>query len=157
MSSKRTERGYTLLEMVVLISLLGVFLLVGSELWRVTTLTTRNARQVETDAVRIEMVLDRLRRDAWSAQRVESHADGCRLQMADGREIEWRVTDGVQLVRSVRAEGAAEQSQAWPIFAERVSFGGGGDTVHVTLTPPKGPAAPPMLFVAPGATKGGRP
>jgi len=157
MRHRRQARGYSLLEMVVLISLMGVFLILGSELWRAATVTTRNAKQVESEGLRLDMVLDRLRRDVWAATHVHADAGRCQLHLSDGRRITWRVADGHVLSREELADGGPNHKQAWPVFASGVQVLSHPVGVQVTVTPTHGLASQAMVFPSPGITKGDNP
>ena len=144
-----TRRAFTLMEMLVVIVLLGVFGLVAS---RLTTASARSLRDTPraTDAAnRLDATLRAIRRDAWSARRLDAAGDGAALSVVrpDGTTVEWRVTAGGDFARSDDTAHylSDEPPTTWPGGAARsprfvpdpagvtLAWDGGGEVIVCPL------------------------
>lgn len=88
--STRQRRGYALIHMVAVISLLGVFLTVASRLTVECTQLWSALAEQESATARLEQVMRRIQRDAWSSATFRApSSDRLVLTDADGHEITW--------------------------------------------------------------------
>ena len=109
----KAPRGFMLLEMIAALILLTAFALVASQLFTWSMRVVREAPPAEEQLLSFDSMVEALRADAWSAERV---------QVEDERtvrvgEVRWAVTDDGAVVRTAR-----DESRVWPGVGTRVRF-----------------------------------
>ncbi len=150
----QAHAGFTLIEMVFFISLMAFFLLISTQLWNATIVTTRESRAIASEGPRLDLILDRLKRDAWSGEvAAVDDEGGVMILRPNDRAVVWRVIDGHTLSRTVTVAGEdPAQPQRWPAFSSGIALRPVDGGIEVTVTPERGVAAPPMLARMPGMT-----
>jgi len=83
--------GYSLIEMLVVIALLGVFLLIASRLYVATVQTQKQAVTLEHRVHQLRDLTDHLEHDVWSADQVEVQPSGIRVTPGEGQPVRWSV------------------------------------------------------------------
>lgn len=109
MSIRRTA-GFTLLHMLVVMPLLGVFLLVATQVFNHAVALTKEARLKEERTAHFDHALRQLRRDVWGAieltagspQRVE-------MTTAGGERITWTAPDAGEAMHRTVNDAAARR------------------------------------------------
>lgn len=102
--------GWSLIEIVGVLSLLGVFAVLASGLFAGVARVERDSRTSQTLSTQFDHMLHRLRRDVWSATALAA-PDAQRLLITTGGEtVTWTFGEGV-----VRESGGGVQ--AWPELA----------------------------------------
>jgi prepilin-type N-terminal cleavage/methylation domain-containing protein len=127
---RRWARGFTLLEMIVVLGLLTIAAAVAVPIARWSVLAVHQAETAEDAARRVDTAVDALRRDVWCAGRVISPSPGMlALTRADGHQIIWEsVGDGAW-----RRTESSFPSQEWTGLPSGISFSMDGPTVRVTI------------------------
>ncbi|MEM9882697.1 MAG: type II secretion system protein [Planctomycetota bacterium] len=86
----RSRPGYTMLEIVAVLSLMVIFLMLAGTLVRQAFVIQRQAVDMEWAVSRAQHAVRDLRRDVWSASAIEVDADGTlRLQLRPGDAAQW--------------------------------------------------------------------
>ena len=120
------DGGFMLLEMFVALILLTAFALVATQLFTWSMRILREAPQAQQEMTRFETMLDTLRADVWSAERIEVLDDQhLRLHLTDSGAVEWSL-DRSTITRSgeapVEASGDSNAPQTWPNLRFTVRF-----------------------------------
>lgn len=132
----RSTRGFSMILMLVTITLLGIFAVVSTRLIVATLRLYDEAGRAEGAAMMAEAALANLRRDVWGARRID--ADGARsltVETSDKTTVAWRVDADGTLVRktSGATPGAtpAAAPRRWAELGKRIAFESDGATVTV--------------------------
>ncbi len=124
------QRAFSLIELVILLALLGVFMLVGSRLFAHSMGLSRDAAAHERTVARVDHLLRELRRDVWSARSIDIDEDQTvRLEQPGDGSVRWSVQttdDGATVQRN---DERAITIPA-PLTFEAVD---GGDALRVTI------------------------
>lgn len=127
--------GFTLIEMIVLTTLAGVFMLLASQAFMQTKRVMVQTQVSGQQASRWDGVVRHLRRDAWRCSAIDQDASrgDIVLSQPDGRAITWTWPDNDQPIRRVEKMGdqlVAENTwQALP--GNRLEVAGAGLVLRV--------------------------
>jgi type II secretory pathway pseudopilin PulG len=102
------RRAFTLLELLGMLALLGVFMLISGQLFLMTTKLDRSSREQADQIARADNLLRLLRRDVWSATAMQTGESGLQLTTSPGQTIEWNFDSQGTLTRT-----AGSQSINW--------------------------------------------
>ena len=132
--NRRAARpGFTMIAMLVVLAILGVFAVVATHLMQTTMRLYREAGSAEAHARLLGSAARQLRADAWSARRVTvAGARSVILDRGDGRSAEWQVDDAGNVLRTPRgAADAIDPPARWPDIGRRISFAWDGTSLLV--------------------------
>lgn len=106
---KRTfgHRAFTLWELLVVMAMLGVAGLLTAQLFTASMHAIDSAPRVQEQQVKLDRMLSVLRRDVWSAERMQVSADSVSLTET-GRTIQWKF-DRHSAARSVEGVATADE------------------------------------------------
>jgi prepilin-type N-terminal cleavage/methylation domain-containing protein len=126
----RRSRAFTLFELLVTLILLGAFSMVASKVFRLTIRTLEGAPAVQDQAVALDGMVETLRRDVWSAAKIE-RADATSLRLTVGRsEVRWHFEPG----SAERTEMQAEMPERhWTTGGPISVAQAGGSTVVIGM------------------------
>jgi hypothetical protein len=129
--ARRQCRGFGIIMMLVMISLLAVFAVVATRLIGTTLGLYREAGRIDAEARWTDAAIRQLRADAWSANRITAQGTKTLTIDAGGGAgaVAWRVDPDGALVRTAPgaggaagAPGATGDAQRWPEIGARLSF-----------------------------------
>jgi len=103
--------GYTLIHMVMALSLLGVFVLISSRLFVGTLETTQQAQRQHRRVFLSERVAHQLRRDAWRAQSIAAAAPTKVTLQTPRQRITWQTLEDKALRRTVVTHGTSRKDK----------------------------------------------
>jgi hypothetical protein len=116
--------AFTVLEMLLVLSLMMTISLLATRLFRSTLHLTRHAGEAAAIIARFDSALDVLRADVWSASAIDTpDARSVRLAHPDGAVITWRYAAPGRLVRVVTAPHAPEARRTWTHLDLAMTFG----------------------------------
>jgi len=98
----RCRRGFTLMELVLAVSVIGIFGILYAQVFSSTTTITRTAPHEDAVAARIDMAINILRRDVWHARQIDitdPHTAIIRTE-SDG-VVTWTLSDEGRLTRTL--------------------------------------------------------
>jgi prepilin-type N-terminal cleavage/methylation domain-containing protein len=109
------SRGFTIAEITCTLSLLAIFSLVAGRVFFGVTTMVRQTEAAESRISAYESATAQLRRDAWSASRIEvPDAAHARLTGPGGKTITWAIGPAGAMVRSDGAGRPGTWSGAAP-------------------------------------------
>ncbi len=116
------NRGFTLLEIIMALSLLLIFFGVAGELFKSTLMLSYDSRELSNQNSRIDSAIFQLRRDVWNASRMTvSGNKSVDLSSSDGIKITWNVNLDNGVTRT-DAQGRCERwegiGQNWSLAAD---------------------------------------
>jgi type II secretory pathway pseudopilin PulG len=130
-----TTRGFTLLEMTIIVALLAVFSLMASRLFMSTVKTATQASETESAMSRFDLILDQLRRDVWNAQSMTVTGDRALTIENQQTTITWASPRGAgALVRTVATASGDKNEYRFKNVAPDVTFSAEGASVIVAVT-----------------------
>ncbi len=98
--------AWSLIELMIMLSLFGVFLIFAGRLISSTTALSSDVYRMQEAATRFDLIIDRFRRDVWGAsaiERADSHT--VTLQYHDARQVTWTMyPDTFALIRTTARE-----------------------------------------------------
>ena len=117
----RRRRAFTMLEVCVTLSLLGVFALLVVPLWNATWRVHKQAGAAGAAAFQVDAAAARLRADCWAAGAAEVGADG---SLRLGPRTHWSVEAGEAggSTRLVRVAAGARRAFTLPPAGEPPAF-----------------------------------
>lgn len=123
--------GFTLMEIMTVISLYGVFMLMASQLFVTNTHLLRGAHEAQDAILRFERIVEQMRRDVWSATDLQIQDEHTLILRATGQPaVTWRmVTDEQTLLRDSQSKGLYRYRYLGAV----VSFARDGEAVLVTV------------------------
>jgi prepilin-type N-terminal cleavage/methylation domain-containing protein len=86
--------GFTLLEMIMALALLGAFMTAATRLFYVSFRTIHSTELSRNQAARMDHFLAELRRDVWAARRATVSESGELALELEGRRITWSAAEG---------------------------------------------------------------
>ncbi len=132
----RCGRGFMIIEMVAVLVLMAAGALRVAEVLTLTVRAQREAGRRDTLSGRMDLAMERLRRDAWGASAMTGDGDHVDLTETDG-DVEWRMMGDGNLVRRVggRSKSFAEMPGlsflvSGKLLTVHVDSGVRGATVH---------------------------
>jgi len=115
------RRGFTVLEILVVLSLMVTVALVATRLFRSTLRLTHQADASADMVARVDDAMRVLRGDVWSAGRIQTDDERTvTLTGGDGAVITWHLLPGGTLTRD--AEGASSGRRAWKALTLPMTF-----------------------------------
>jgi hypothetical protein len=129
---RNSAAGFAMVAMMVVLALLGVFAVVSTRLIKTTLDLYREAGRIDGEARVMDLALERVRQDAWSARQVDvaSPKSIAIERGAGGGAVQWRVEADGTLVREEGGAGA-ETARRWPGVGARLSFEWDGTALAV--------------------------
>lgn len=95
------RRGFTILELLVTLALLGAFALVASKLTDQMIHLLREAPAAELEATAESQVLAKFRADVWSARAMTTASDRVSVRLpGEEKAVEWKLGAGGLLART---------------------------------------------------------
>lgn len=136
---QRRRTGYSLIEMVVVIMLLGVFMVMASRLFMQCFSINNEAIRAGDAIVQTERIVHLLRADVWGASSLQcDDRDEVMIEMSDGSTVRWALgvtTDDDQtqteLTRTVNQDGHVETGNPMPLDAP-LAFHTDGHDLYLT-------------------------
>jgi type II secretory pathway component PulJ len=105
MTRRWSQRGFVLVNVIIVIGLLGAFAVVATHVFRLAIRTSSAAAVDQDERTRLEQALGVLRRDAWEAKALEiPEMSKAVLAGAGKRPIVWTTQKDGAVVRTVDAE-----------------------------------------------------
>lgn len=112
------RRGFSLLEMVVVLALLVVMSIVAIPIARWTILKMAASQTTMSAASRFDNAMQRLRQDVWQAESIDaSIPQTLLLTCADGHQIQWQFGPGDTWRRNV----SSSDQCVWTGIANKIS------------------------------------
>lgn len=128
MKSGRSQRGFTITEILATLGLLVIFFDAAGQVYRSTILLGAAGAQFSGQSARTDSAVRQLRRDVWNARQIaaaDSHT--LNLNSADGTQITWRFgSDGTSRTIS----GSAPEH--WPSTCENCTVTVAGPYLDVS-------------------------
>ena len=145
----RRASAFSLMELLIYLVLLSTFSLLSAELFTLTMNTSRDATRAQDSLGRLDVILDRLRADAWRAQAIRVVSDKqVKMTLPDGQIITWTIT-GKDLTRSLAAAGRPDARPAvWPNVRPAPSFAQHGQALLISVASSDKQPPAPFLFVS---------
>jgi prepilin-type N-terminal cleavage/methylation domain-containing protein len=138
----RRRAGYSLIELLMSISILVVVMNMSTELFRTVLRTGQDNQSLASETSRVDMAIAQLRRDVWGSGHItvaDPHA--VTVQLAGSDAVHWAITpDSVQ---RTAPDGTVTQ---WPGIGSAWAFS--TDPGALTVTDAKTPDAPPYRLVS---------
>ena len=89
---RRRRRGFILLEVLVVLMLMGVVLLASGRLFETTIRVGHAAATAQDDAVSLDAAVAALRRDVWSATKLDTaNARDATMTLPGDRSVAWTI------------------------------------------------------------------
>jgi hypothetical protein len=132
---RRPRDGFTIIETLGMIAMLGLFILAASQLFVASLRVFKSAERMQEDASAHEAIARKLGRDAWGATRIETpDAHTAVLVQSGGSRIVWTLPrEGGTILRTqTRPDGGAEES---PVRASSEPFGFAAEGGSLVLRP----------------------
>lgn len=129
------KHGWMLLQMTYVLVLLGVFSAMASELFVTTITVRREAERTERLCVQWSLLTEKLKRDAWVANKIEVESETLLRFLVDrGEMITWRIGENGSISRD---------ELTWDGLGDGVTFEshGAGVAMHVDRLPIRGGGA----------------
>ena len=138
----RGHRGWSLIEMLVVIMLLTVFMVIASKLLVTAMVATGDADKSIAALTRNDLIITRMRRDVWDAQALAADASNTLVvSPADGPTVTWKTSgDGSSLSRSYTDGAAGRIENVYRDLGAVMSFAVDGHAVTVDIA--QGPDRP---------------
>jgi prepilin-type N-terminal cleavage/methylation domain-containing protein len=134
------RHGFTLVEMVVVLTVLALLLMVGTGMVATVWKAARMGEAAETRSSQRFALAKQFRSDVARAEKAEADAGILRLRLADGATIRHAWADGT-LTRTER-KGNGEQVRPFPLAGSNVAMAFQSDTrlciLRITETPKNG-------------------
>jgi type II secretory pathway pseudopilin PulG len=145
----RRASAFSLIELLIYLVLLSAFSLLAAELYTLTMNTSRDATRAQDSLGRLDVILDRLRADAWRAQAIRVVSDKqVEMTLSDGQTVTWTIA-GKDLTRSLAAPGRPDNRPAvWPNVRPALSFAQHGQALLVSVASPDKQPPAQFLFVS---------
>jgi prepilin-type N-terminal cleavage/methylation domain-containing protein len=128
-----TRRGFSLLEMAVVVIVLAIATGVLSQVFELAIRSMEQTAAAADRSARMDAALGQLRRDVWQSRDVQATAAGDLLHVLtpDGA-VRWQIDPDGMLTRTVEPGGVGEAARSWIDTAEHWSFqSGDGSAVLV--------------------------
>jgi prepilin-type N-terminal cleavage/methylation domain-containing protein len=133
---RQSPRGFTMIEVLMVLGLLGIIMLVSDRLFVAGMHASSSSAQVQNHAMALDSAISALRADCWFAQKMTATPTRATLAPPGAAEpITWTTTSGT-LIR--HAPGTPDR--AWPISAD-VKFATDGPSLLLEIVPNKTTAA----------------
>ena len=107
------RRGFTLVEMLFYLGLIGLFMSAATQLFHISFKTIRATELAQTQAARIDHLLAALRRDAWDARKVQSSDRDLSLELGPDRSVVWTLSSDGGMIRIGRRGGQPAEEREW--------------------------------------------
>jgi prepilin-type N-terminal cleavage/methylation domain-containing protein len=120
-------RAFTILEMLVVLMLLGVFMLVSGRLFVLTFDTTRQSEKAQAQTSRFDGMVRALRADVWSSREIKA-VDGRLTISSPQRTITWSIAADHTVMRSEDIGGKVREAR-WPELGAGLTFSCRGASV----------------------------
>jgi|GEM_PF-4308289 len=134
MKKLRAHRGFMLIEMMIVLSLLAIFAVAATRLMVLCIRVPKQVGQKRDQIVRFDLAMGRLRQDIWRASTLRCiDAHTLQIQSPGDPEVTWEAYDG-QISRSAAHSSTKEQ---WNLGAD-VSFVSRSAGVEVDIQEPTG-------------------
>jgi len=118
MKKLRSHRGFMLIEMMIVLSLLAIFAVAATRLMVLCIRVPNQVGQKRDQIVRFDLAMGRLRQDIWRANSLRCiDAHTLQIQSPGDADVTWKAHDG-QISRSAAHSSTKEQ---WNLGAD-VSF-----------------------------------
>ena len=111
MRCRRLGRGFTIVEVMVTLSLVATFSVIAGYLFRDCLKVMREADSAQNRIVQFEFMTGLLRADAWAAGSIQAADESIELKQREGSVV-WTAEKG-SVQRTVRRAGRADQIQRW--------------------------------------------
>ena len=124
------RRGFSLLEMVVVLGLLTVMSIVAVPITRWAILNMSASQAAASAASRLDNAMQTLRQDVWQAESIDvSIPQTLVLTCADGHKIRWQFGPGDSWQRN----GSSSDQCVWTSIANKTSCTANGSVVVMTV------------------------
>ena len=139
-ASHRRARGWSLMHMLVLITMVGAFMAASGRLFIASTVATREARKTQQRQAQFDHVMRQMRKDVWNAQSIEATENGAVLRIAQpDAVVTWVMNDEPDEPALIRAEEVTAKEKTdlrrWDKPGWRVRFSTATGVVTVTVQP----------------------
>jgi hypothetical protein len=123
---RRTRLGFSIIEVLMALSLLVMFFAASGEVFKSTVLLSSASQDLCDHTSQIDSVERQLRVDAWNCRSMTlADPQSVELTMADGAQISWKIDPQNCVVRT-DAAGHAERRDAvgvgWAFSTDKVSL-----------------------------------
>jgi type II secretory pathway component PulJ len=123
------RRGFTVLELLIMIGLMAFMGAVSQRLFVSSIRTMQAARSTDTAIVRFDHAMMRLRADVWASSEISADSTSATLKQSDGQTITWRIDETGGLTRS---EG--DSTLAWQDVSRTAKFSADGPALVLHLS-----------------------
>lgn len=128
----RRRRGFTLIEIIVVLGMVAFVMIIATNLFRATLRTWRESAAAQQAQSRFDQAIGQFRRDVWSATSMEApNPRTAILQTPEGR-VEWDAIDPAGLARVAAADPA--DHRRWEGLGT-LTFSSRGPTLVVRVKP----------------------
>ncbi|HEY2584792.1 MAG TPA: type II secretion system protein [Tepidisphaeraceae bacterium] len=142
---RRRYRGFTLLELIVVLGLVAFVSIIATNLFRATLRTWRESAAAQQAQGRFDQAIGQFRRDVWSATSMElPNPRTAILQTPEGR-VEWDAIDPAGLARVAAADPA--DHRRWEGLGD-LTFSARGPTLVVRVKPSPQEAGGEMVLTS---------
>jgi prepilin-type N-terminal cleavage/methylation domain-containing protein len=131
-STRLRPRAFTLMEMLMALSLLTLFLSVATQIFHSSFKLMESATASDTQAARFDHALAALRRDVWESQRQTVSDHELSLEFPDKRRIVWTASEDEGLSRTEQSAGTTDDERHWPQLTS-MNFESAGPTVTLVV------------------------
>jgi prepilin-type N-terminal cleavage/methylation domain-containing protein len=105
----RPQLGFTLLEVIMSLSMLVIFFGIAGEVFKSTVLLSYDSQQLSNENSRIDSAIFQIRRDVWNGRQLGVQGTkSVELESSDGTKISWNIDAGGNLTRT-DAQGHSER------------------------------------------------
>jgi hypothetical protein len=120
--TRRWVSGYTITEVVGAVLMLGVFLLISTQIFHSGVKLAHDAQVRSSEIARLEGVTATMRADVWDAQEMTSK-DGSEvvIRQAGDQQVTWRIESG-SVRRTLSLKENAPQERRWQGVGTKLSF-----------------------------------
>lgn len=147
------RRGFTLLEILVVIGLVAFVGLVSMQLFRATLKTWKNSADEQAVQSRFDLAIGQLCRDVWSATSIDApNARSITIHNPAGT-VHWTANEPAGLSRTA---DRPDDARHWPDLG-KISFESRGPMLVVHLTPTHEEAGGEMVLMSQSMLLAGRP
>ena len=134
MKKLRSHRGFMLIEMMIVLSLLAIFAVAATQLMVLCIRVPKQVGQKRDQIVRFDLAMGRLRQDIWRANSLRCiDAHTLQIQSPGDQDVSWEARNG-QISRSA---GHSSTKERWSLGAD-VSFVSRPSGAEVDVREPTG-------------------
>ena len=133
MRPRTNKHAFTIIELILTLTMLSVFSLLSAKLFTSTIVVARNSRQAQSMLLRHDSIVHRLRHDMWNAESLSvNDPHTATIRQPGKQQITWRRSDATDVLsRTLKVGQEILDHQQWTGLDMRLSFAKDGSTLII--------------------------